>query len=243
MEMQIINWLQSLMMNLLEEVRCKSPLIRFDALHIDLTVILLKWNQSAVRKIQFTIWIWLIELNCIIGSLLPWPRFMLLDRNISSVVPLRSEWCYLVLTFDLSSPVLLFSSSSRPWPCPRVHGRAISRTRRWLICSAKMIRRSSSLTSVRSAMAASELFTSWVQHQVDLMFDWSRVSLRSAQRLRAETICERDGTWLLDWITLWLFSCLGRVLIETDELSELLCGQRCVYTCSEQPHLKVEGLL
>lgn len=57
-------WLQSLMINLLDQV-CyrlaatirsgKSPLIRFDARHIDFTLIVFKWNQSAVRKIQFMI--------------------------------------------------------------------------------------------------------------------------------------------------------------------------------------------
>lgn len=58
------------------------------------------------------------------------------------------------------------SPSSRPWPCPRMRGRAIWRTPRWLICSAKMTRRSCSPTSGRSATGASERCTLWVESEV-----------------------------------------------------------------------------
>lgn len=49
--------------------------------------------------------------------------------------------------------------SSRPRPCPPVHGQAISRTRTWWISSAKMIQKSCLPISVRSVTAASEPFT------------------------------------------------------------------------------------
>lgn len=75
------------------------------------------------------------------------------------------------------------------------------------------------------------------------MFDWSRVCLWSAQRLH--TVINLWTRWnqIIGLNYSPVVFMFGLSSDRKDELSELVGGQRCIYTCCKQPQLKVEDLL